>query len=131
MQDTEAVSCNSDLVTTAEYQMASVVGEDCIDGTRMIDTMWSAELAADNSAKPADTGHFRSPVSAVSMCQQEEKLENMQLSEIGCSLKLSDPAGTMQNMHNGNTKHVQPAGKVRTWFCQYFLSREVEFILIL
>nr|XP_010932653.1 protein RRP6-like 2 isoform X1 [Elaeis guineensis] len=117
MQDMEAASYNPDLVTAAAYQMTSAVGEDRTDGTRKTDTMQSAELSAgstatmDDFAKPADTGHFSSPISAVSKCQQEEKSENMQLSEIGCSLKLSDPAGTMQSMDSGNTNPVQPSRK--------------------
>ncbi|EHA8589139.1 protein RRP6-like 2 [Cocos nucifera] len=115
--DTEAVSYSPDLVSAAEYQMTSAVGEDRTDGSRKIDAMQSAELAPastgtmDDCAKPADTGRFSSPISVVSKCQQEEKSENMQLSGIGCSLKLSDTTGTMQSMDSGSTNPVQPASK--------------------
>lgn len=115
MQDMEAVSYNSDLVTA--------VGQDdnTVD-TRNIDTTLSAELAAastatvDDCAKPADSGLFSSPISVVSKCQ-EEKSDNMSLSAIGCSLKLSDTAGTMEKMDSGSTEHLQRARKVRIWFC--------------
>lgn len=116
VQDMEAVSYNSDLVTT-------VGQDDHTVGTRNIDTTKSAELAAgstatvDDCAKLADSGLFSRPISAVSKCHQEEKSDIMSLSEVGCSLKLSDTAGTMQKMDNGSTEHLQRARKVRRWFC--------------
>lgn len=108
-QDMEEVRSNSDLVSAAEDPMGSSVGQDDLaDGTRNIDTKQNAELAA---AKPTDSGLSSSPVSVVSKCQQEEKLEGMPLSETGCSLKLADMAGTMQKTDYGSTEHFQPARK--------------------
>ncbi|KAG1333931.1 protein RRP6-like 2 [Cocos nucifera] len=109
-QDMEPISCNSNLVT-------AVGQDDHTIGTRNIDTTQSAELAAastaiiDDCAKSADSRLFSSPISAVGKCHQEEKSDNMSLPEIGCSLKLSDTAGTMQKMDGGSTEHLQPSRK--------------------
>lgn len=115
MQDMEAISCNSNSVTAVHQ-------DDHAIGTRNIDTTLTAELAAastatiDDCAKPADSGLSGSPISVVSKCHQDVKSDNMLLSEIGCSFKLSDTAGTMQKM-DSSTGHLQPARKVCTWFC--------------
>ncbi|XP_073109646.1 protein RRP6-like 2 isoform X2 [Elaeis guineensis] len=109
-QDMEAISCNSNLVT-------AVGQDDHTIGARNIDTTHSAELAAASTAtigdctKPADSGLFSGPICALRKCHQEEKSDNMLLPENGCSLKLSDTAGTMQKMDSGSTEHLQPARK--------------------